>query len=215
MKKLIPVSVAVLVVGALGFYLVGQRANAPTTPAQNTLETTVTLPESNPQNTGDASTILGSIEEAMGIGKKLSCTYADPTIPGQTTTVYVEGKKMRFTSTTPEGIVVNGLYDGDTQYTWMNTPDKQGFKMDASCLNDMKAMAATLPTTESTPKPADTLETLRALKNIQCTGSADADFTLPKDVVFVDQCAMMKDSLKMMETMKGQMPGNMTTPTKP
>jgi hypothetical protein len=78
--------------------------------------------------------------------------------------------------------------------------------MDAAC---MKSMAEKMPAIDSDkkmPTTEDIRGTFDAAKNVKCEPAASADFTLPTDVTFTDQCAMMQNSMKMMEQVKDKIP---------
>lgn len=160
--------------------------------------------------------VVASIKDAMGLGKNMQCTYNVETGgKNMQSTVVVNGD--RYQSTTVIGdMTTYALFDGETQYVWTNTA-KTGTKMNKACLEEMKnavkdlsqASAATVPTVE------DTEATFDAAKNVSCVPALGVELTVPKDVTFTDQCAMMKQSLEMMKQLRGQMPEGVTIPNTP
>lgn len=163
--------------------------------------------------------IVSSIKDAMGLGTKMQCTYAIGDDKSIQATVMVDGEKFKST-TVMKDMTIHGLFDGESQYTWTDK-EKQGSKMSKACLDKMTArfqdMSASSTTKESAAAPSiqDLREGFDGLKNVQCQPAAAIDFSLPKEVTFIDQCAMIEQSMKMMEEMKDKMPAGMTMPSMP
>lgn len=163
--------------------------------------------------------IISSVKDAMGLGKKMQCTYAIGDDKSIQATVMVDGEKFKSTTVMKE-MTVNGLFDGENQYTWTDK-EKQGSKMSKACLDKMTArfqdMSATSAAKESETAPSiqDLRDGFDGLKDVQCRPADAVDFSLPKEITFVDQCAMIEQSMKMMEEMKDKMPAGMTIPSMP
>lgn len=155
--------------------------------------------------------MVSSIKDAMGLGTSMSCTYAMEH-DGKTfeSTVNVEGEKFRSESKIGD-MTTYALSDGSDQYMW-TSGSKQGFKMSKACLEEMKKMAPQNTDEKKTPSMEDAKAALDAAKNVSCKPASDVDFSIPTDITFTDQCAMMKDSMKMMEQYKSKMPAGMTYP---
>ncbi len=162
------------------------------------------------ENKGMAS----SIKDAMGLGTAMSCTYTMEQ-DGKTfeSTVNVEGEKFQSVTTIGD-ITTYALSDGNDQYMW-TSGSKQGFKMSKACLEDMKKMTPPSTGDKKTPSMDDAKAALDAAKNVKCSPASDISLTVPTDITFTDQCAMMKDSMKMMEQYKDKMPAGMTYPPVP
>ncbi len=153
-------------------------------------------------------TIIGSLKEMVGAGKKIECAT---TQDGVETKTYIEGKKYKSVTTSTE-ITMTGIFDGETFYSW-NTKTKAGTKMSMACMEEIK---------KSLPKAAgdngagfastDKLIEDEAKNNNCQEASGAVDFTLPTDVDFVDQCLMMQNILKNMP--KGELPAGVKMPTK-
>lgn len=154
--------------------------------------------------------MVASLKDAMGMGVAMHCTYSlDDT--GVTTESWIDGEKIR-TKSLVSNFTTETIFDNGTQYMWTSA-SPQGMKMDKACI---EKMAASLPKTEEsqgTATPQDVKATFDFAKNVKCEPSTDADFSLPKDVTFTDQCAMMENSMKMMEQYKDKMPAGMEIPT--
>lgn len=190
MNKVIIAAVAAVVLLAAGWYFMSSRSTAPQ-PEPSTTSDTLLAPPAE-KNTS----VLGSMKGVMGLGKKMACTYTEA---GVSSTVFVEGNKMKFASTV-NGSTMYGLFDGSTQYTWSEGGEKQGFKMDAACLAEMKQWAENTPA-GSAASTRD-YETLGALENVQCVPAESEDFSVPAGITFADQCAMLRDSMKALEQMQ-------------
>lgn len=150
--------------------------------------------------------------KAIAGGQKLSCTYTMGTGADATTVkMYVDGKKYR-SEMMAGGTQMMALSDGQTIYTW--TPaTKQGFKMDLSCLEDVKSTAP-----QGTAQPdykASAEEALQDMPDVACEPAGAVDLSLPSDITFTDQCAMMKNVGEMMQQYQGQMPAGVTLPAMP
>lgn len=210
MNKALPIAIAVIVLLAAAWYFVSYREDAPMPSSQNTAPAPETTPDSAtaiPTETDPS--VFESLKNAMGLGKKLACTYTDTTDTNISSTVFIDGKKMKFTSTINDTIMY-GLFDGETQYTWSNDSNKQGYKMSAACLDEMKAFAQSMPS-DNAPAPQD-YASLEALHNVRCVPAESEDFSLPTDITFVDQCTMLRDSMKALDQMKQQLPEGTTLP---
>ncbi len=156
--------------------------------------------------------MVSSIKDAMGLGTTMSCTYAMEQ-DGKTfeSTVNVEGEKFRSESKIGE-MTTYALSDGNDQYMWTSA-SKQGFKMSKACLEDMKKMVPPTGAEKKAPTMDDAKAALDAAKNVSCKPAGNVDFSIPTDITFTDQCAMMQDSMKMMEKYKDKMPaGSMPQP---
>jgi hypothetical protein len=60
--------------------------------------------------------------------------------------------------------------------------------------------------------PEDLQESFATAENVRCTPATSEDFSIPTDIVFTDQCEMLKNSMKALESMKGQLPAGMNIP---
>lgn len=196
----------ILIIGAIGvgaFLWQGKQAEAPTPEAAGSA---MMGSENETRDRG----IVGSIREAMGMGKTMQCTYVvDGGKPNQmiTSTVVVEGTKFQSTTTTPEATVF-ALFDGENQYSWMSNT-KQGMKLSKACLEKMKTAVQDLPNAAvTTPQPQDMQTEFDKAKNVQCETGGALNLTLPTDITFTDQCALMEQSLKMMEQFKNKLPAD-------
>lgn len=194
--------IGVVVVLGVGFYLYNQNMGDRQNNAMEAMGDSNDLEESA-ENKG----FVSSIADAMSSGVAMRCTYAMS--EGENafeSSVIVQGEKFRADSVV-SGITTHALSDGSDQYIW-NEGSKTGFKMSKACLEEMSKMAPATEEKGTTLK--DAKDTFDAAKNVSCSPTSDTDFSVPKDVTFADQCAAMKDSMKMMEQYKAQMPSGMS-----
>ena len=209
-RYLLPgVIVILLLIGAVVYFRGGSPQVAPAetkTPALN---------EQTSADKGAAtdSPTINSIKDALSLGKKMQCTYADASggKPVQST-MTIDGKRFRVAMDTPEGksFVVS---DGETQYFWTEK-DKKGFKMNQTCLADVqKSLPESMQGNASASAPEDVTKGFDTAQDVHCQPVAAVDTSVPADVAFTDQCAMMKQSLDALKGM--QIPKNVNVPNMP
>src|SRR3990167_9560301 len=92
MKKLLPVALILIVLAGIGWYLMNREPSAPASEqGEGVSRTAMRTP-------GGAPGVIGSIKDAMGLGKKMKCTYSAKAGSGVSSTVFVDGKKFKFTT---------------------------------------------------------------------------------------------------------------------
>lgn len=208
MKKILVVVAVVIFLVLVGLFMRGKQIS----PQDMGQKGTATPTEATPQTAPEKNGIISSIKDAMGLGQKMRCTYTAPDAKGApvTSTIAVDGQKYKFTSDS-KGEKLYGLFDGETQYTWTTGTTKQGWKMTKAC---MEELSKSVPTSNgAAPEtPQDAQKSFANAENVQCVPSASEDFTVPTDVNFVDQCEMMRNSLKALDGMKGKLPAGVNIP---
>jgi hypothetical protein len=150
----------------------------------------------------------------LAAGKKMRCEYAMGE-GGKTMTaiMYMDKDRYRTEMDMPTGKMIS-LYDGKTMYSWAEGT-KQGMKMDMKC---METIESDLPTEdassdapskvpESYESPEDALGSIPDISCEEVSGSID--LSVPSDVLFTDQCEMMKKSMEQMKQLEGQIPDSM------
>ncbi len=150
--------------------------------------------------TAEEESSTGDWMSLLGKGKSVECT-----IPGEgmTTKMYAEGKKYR-TETVIEGKKHLSVSDGKMMWTWVEG-EKQGMKMEFSCMDEIRT---TIPE-EGGPAPeyaASPEEALGEKPDISCSEAGPVDVSVPDDIVFSDQCALIRTQLQAMEEMKKNLP---------
>ena len=141
------------------------------------------------------SSVISSIADAMASGKTMQCTYtmADKNGGEITSTMFVDGKKYAGT-TTVAGNVHHMVFDGDATYSW-GEKQKTGMKMTKACSEELVTNAPkSQPDNASTT--ADAQKTFDNATNVKCEPSSGADFSIPTEVTFADQCEMLKNLQK-------------------
>lgn len=163
-----------------------------------------------PEVVPEKPSMAQSIKEAMGVGSPMLCTYSFGAGPEtMSSRVYVSGKKFK-AETMAGGIKTQILSDGDMQYVW-TSGSAQGMKMSQNCLESLKA--AIPESGQTTPSaPQDYQQSFDGAENVQCEPATGAgtEFSVPTDVVFTDQCAMMEQSKKMMEQYQNKIPADIS-----
>jgi hypothetical protein len=207
------VVIAVLLIG--GFLYWNSRESSPTS-AEKTDNGMMAISDEAPNMAKEEKGMVSSIKDAMGLGQKMQCTYT-MSEGGKAfeSKVMVDGKKYAST-TTVDNMTVYGVFDGENQYSWTSAA-KTGMKMSKACLEKLQATAQNMakPAETSASASQDMEKAFEMAKNVKCEPASGADFTIPKDVAFTDQCEMMEQSMKMMEEMKDKMPAGMTVPAMP
>lgn len=158
--------------------------------------------------------VISSIKDAMGLGKKMSCTYTNPADPSVSTTVFIDGQKIK-TTTAVKGETLYGIFDGNTQYTWTAGATKQGFKMNKSCTDELKNLAPQTPAGNAptpAPTPVQDSQSFDNAQNVNCVAADDTDFSIPSDITFTDQCEMLRNSVKSLNQIKQQLPAGAKLP---
>lgn len=148
--------------------------------------------------------VIGSLKDAVGLGKKMECAYVEGDTEVKT---YIDGMKYKSVIVSKEGEMIS-IFDGNDFYGW-NAKTKEGYVMKKSC---MEELAKTMPATEEgeNSNPADFETTEDVVEDTpldKCKETGAIDFTIPKDINFVDQCEMLKNltnSLKDFEIPTGQ-----------
>lgn len=206
MKKLLPIVLVVVVLAGIGWYVSQKQGGSPASEqGEGISRTSMPTP-------GEAPGVIGSIKDAMGLGKKMKCTYSDKGGSGVSSTVFVDGQRFKFT-TEANGTKMYGVFDGDTQYMWTAGAEKQGFKMTKACTDELAKMAGQTETgAASTTTPQDFQESFDSAQDVRCEAAGSEDFSIPADITFVDQCEMLRDSMKALEGIKGQLPAGVKIP---
>jgi len=172
--------------------------------------------EQNANNGGAAQKeetggIISSLKDAIGLGKKMQCTYNYKAgNESFTTTAFVEGQKYRSESTVmgKKQLIV---FDGETMYTWSET-DKKGTKFTKSCMDELNKNK---PEDTNSNNPAPNQDQIKSADDafkdatdVKCTPVASIDFSVPSDIVFTDMC----EQLKKLQDMTKNLPKGINVP---
>jgi len=145
---------------------------------------------------------VGGLKNAMDKGVAMKC---ETTEEGSNWVVYTNGKNMRSTGVF-DGKKQNVLKKGDITYTWEDGSVK-GQMMDLNCMKDFEKSMQIPGLEDSIEEDGDDfsfddLADDEKSGKTKCSPSTEGDFSVPKNVNFVDQCEIMK---KQMEGVKNQL----------
>ena len=159
---------------------------------------------------GEQGGVINSIKDAIGMGKKMKCTYTMK-IGSETNTYvsYIEGKKHKSESEF-DGKTQYSVFDGKIMYSW-NNQDKNGTKMEIDCIKDLDqpSESETPKNTETPPALKDPDEQFDDAMDTKCESVASIDFSIPSDVNFKDQCEEMKKMMENLKKYQDQLPAGM------
>jgi len=164
--------------------------------------------ESGKKMVDEGKGMMGGLKDAMKNGVAMKCESK-----GDDWVTYTNGKEMRGEGT-EDGASQAMLVTSGVTYTW-NTTTKTGFKIDKKCLEnfqkDMNAAQGNI--SEQQYEKDFSFEDLEAEEEaggIKCSPTTEADFSVPTDVKFEDQCKMMKAQMgeyeEQMKKMQNEIP---------
>ena len=148
--------------------------------------------------------LVGGLKDAMKRGITMKCVADSP--DGHWVT-YTNGKNTKTEGMTVDGHEMVIVAKDDVIYTW-DKKTKQGQKMDKKCMEDFqKSIGMNISEEEDnfedfTPGRMEAQEEEGKLK---CTPSTKADFGVPSDVQFTDQCALLKSQMSGLKNQMDQM----------
>jgi len=150
---------------------------------------------------GDNGGVINSIKDAMGLGKKMECTYTEVVDGKETKSVtQIDGKNFKATSEV-NGKKMYSVMKDEVMYTWGEALPAAS-KLALSCIEEL---SKNLPKAEGqvTPSPVEKPEdAFKDAKNVSCVPVSSIDVSVPTDVNFVDQCEMMKGLANQLKDMK-------------
>ncbi len=139
--------------------------------------------------------IVGSIKDAMGLGKTMRCTYRIKNQDGEMEVVtYVDGGKYA-TEMNIAGNKQRMVYNEEAMYTWQEG-QKQGMKMTKACTEELNK---DLPESNESDVPEEDVTGEKFFEDamdVKCEEFSNADFSVPTNVEFSDQCEMLKGIMK-------------------
>ena len=150
--------------------------------------------------------VISSIKDAMGLGKTMRCTYRIQDQNGQSEVVtYVDGEKYA-TEMTIAGRKQRMVYNKEAMYNWQEG-QKQGMKMTKSCMEEMGKNAPEDNTENEDMPEFSAQNNFDGAMDVKCEEVSNADFSVPTDVEFQDQCEMMKGIMKNIPSGMGDQKG--------
>ncbi|OGI22120.1 MAG: hypothetical protein A2808_03800 [Candidatus Moranbacteria bacterium RIFCSPHIGHO2_01_FULL_55_24] len=205
MGKVIGLIALIIIIGAGAYLWSNQAKNSLENGADSAIDKARDAKEAVEQKGA-----ISSLKEAMGLGEAMHCTYAmEQNGKSYESEITLQGERFR-SATKMDGVTMYALHDGTAQYTW-TSKDKQGFKFEKACLDEMQDAFKDLPqaTTGGQQMAEDAKDTLDFAKSVQCSPAASIDLSVPADITFTDQCAMMRQSLEAMKQLQQKMPQGM------
>ena len=155
-------------------------------------------PPQQPSSGVEKTSSLEEMFQRIAQGEGVQCAYSIVDDTGKkngTAKSWLKGGKHRLEVTTEDGTVVYNVSDGKTFYTW-DSKRKQGTKMTRECLESFASQYQQegQQQEEAPPSvPSDPQEAMRNAPDIQCAPfDGEVDLSLPEDVHFVDQCALLQ-----------------------
>jgi hypothetical protein len=153
----------------------------------------------------EGKSLVGGLKEAMKKGVTMKCVADSP--DGHWVT-YTNGKYSKTEGTTTDGHEMAIVINKEATYSW-DKKTKKGQKMDKKCMEEFqKNFGGSAMVDDNKEKKLDNftpenLEAEEANGKLKCSPSTKADFSVPSDVQFIDQCQLMT---KQMDKLKQQMP---------
>jgi len=149
--------------------------------------------------------MAGSLKDAMKKGVTMKCVSDTP--DGHWVT-YTNGKYSKVEGKTADGHEMMIVINEDATYTW-DKKTKKGQKIDKKCMEEFeKSFGGSAMSEDAGEEMFDdftpeNLEVEEENGNLKCSPSTEADFSVPSDVEFTDQCKLMTEQ---MNKLKQQMP---------
>lgn len=149
--------------------------------------------------------LVSSIEE----NKKLDCKHLvrdEETLNQIETHTYIDGEKYKSITYTTDGDTLYSIFDGEAFYFW-SKKSGQGFKMAKECTDQFQN---TQQDNEDDGEilELDSFKTSAELfdKNgaINCVPTDYVNVSIPAEVVFADQCDMLKKQMEEMQRIEAE-----------
>ncbi len=147
--------------------------------------------------------VVKNLKKALSSGKVMKC---ESKIGKDTSVVYIKGKDVKTQHKIGNG-TMNVLVKDGVMYYWQEGA-KKGNKMKQDCMEDL---ASSLPGGDEQISPkeydVDEMDVKVEKGEIKCTPVlSGVDFSVPKNVEFVDQCQALKDSMSKLKNLQQNMP---------
>lgn len=165
----------------------------------------------NQQNNSSKGSVVTSIKEAMGLGKKMECVYTTK-IDGKEikATMQTDGKNFK-SSSEINGRKMYSVMKDNVSYTW-GEGIPMASKLSMDCIKDLPKPEGQ----ESNSSVEDMQNPEKAFDgatNVVCNPVASVDVSVPNDVEFQDMCEMLKGFANMAKDMK--VPSGVNVPNMP
>lgn len=164
--------------------------------------------ESGKKMIDDGKGLVGGLKDAMKNGVSMKCVSGE-----DEWVTYTNGKNIR-SEGLEDGKTRVVLVTGGVTYTW-DKATKMGVKMDKDCLSDLQGetnieQPGMTEQEDGWDFSVEKLEAEEASGSMKCTPATDADFSVPSDVTFKDQCKIFKAQMgeykEQMKEMQNKIP---------
>lgn len=163
------------------------------------------------QNESSKGSVITSIKEAIGLGKKMECVYTTK-IDGKEikSVMQTDGKNFK-SSSEIDGRKMYSVMKDEVSYTW-GEGIPMASKLSMSCIKDLPKQEG-----QESSSPVEDMhnpeKAFDGATNVVCNPIASVDINIPSDVQFQDMCEMMKGMMNMTKNMK--IPGGANMPNIP
>ncbi len=160
--------------------------------------------------------VINSIKDAIGMGKKMECTYTfKDGNESFTSKTYIEGEKYKGENEVM-GKKQMMVFDGETMYSWSEA-DKKGTKWTKTCIDELNKDTKKEEKPSDTPAPteediSDASEAFKDAIDIKCVPVSSIDFSVPSDITFSDMCEQLKAMKEKFKDMGKNLPNGVNIP---
>ena len=147
--------------------------------------------------------VVKNLKKALSSGKVMKC---ESKMGEDTSLIYIKGKDIKTQHKIGDG-TMNVLVKDGVMYYWQEGA-KKGNKMKQDCMKDL---ASSLPGGNEQINPKeydiDEMDVKVEKGEVKCAPVlSGVDFSVPKNVEFVDQCQALKDSMSKLKNLQQNMP---------
>lgn len=152
----------------------------------------------NSQGATPAGSVVNSIKDAMGLGKKMECVYTTQ-INGKEikSTMQIDGKNFKSFSEI-DGRKMYSVMKDEVSYTW-GDGIPMASKLSMSCIKDLPKPEGEKSVSEAVQDPEKAFD---GATNVVCNPIASVDISVPSNIQFQDMCEMMKGMLDATKNIK-------------
>lgn len=152
------------------------------------------------QNESSKGSVITSIKEAMGLGKKMECVYTTQ-INGKEIKAVMQTDGKNFKSSSEiDGRKMYSVMKDEVSYTW-GEGIPTASKLSLSCIKDLPK-----PEGQESNYPVEDMQNpekaFDGATNVVCNPVTAVDISVPSNIQFQDMCEMMKGMMNMTKNMK-------------
>ena len=152
------------------------------------------------QNESSKSSVITSIKEAMGLGKKMKCVYTTKIDGKESETVMqTDGKNFK-SSSELDGRKMYSVMKDEVSYAW-GEGIPMASKLSMSCIKDLPK-----PEGQESNSPLEDMKNpekaFDGATNVVCNPVDSVDISVPSNIQFQDMCEMIKGVTNNLKDMK-------------